>query len=305
MEHIHSSIEKILNRPDVAESVRQIEQRVLRHPGVVIFLRSHPEIDQRMIERGMLKLNEYAEQMDGNRIIPEKAVIEGYQPVLHLEKGQITVAYEKTEETRERENERALEKRFKSLFLPDEVRDANFSDFDLSTTDRKLALRAASQFLNSVRTKQPVRGLYLHGSFGVGKTYLLAAIGNALKKEKVAAILVHAPGFVSEAKRRIRTDSFDSFLEGFQTVPVLLIDDIGAESISQWVRDELFGIILQYRMMHRLPTLFSSNLSYDELELHFGITNDAGDKLKAMRLMERIRTTTNPIEFLGENRRRY
>jgi len=305
MEHIQSSIEKILNRPDVTESVRAIHQRVLSHPGVIMFLRTHPEIDQRTIERGMLKLNEYAEQMHGNQIIQKKAVIEGYQPVLHLEKGQIMVAYEKTQALRDRENERALEKKFKSLFLPDEVRDANFSDFDLTTTDRKLALRAASQFLNAARSKQQVKGLYLHGSFGVGKTYLLAAIGNALKKERVATILVHAPGFVSEAKRRIRSDSFDTFLESFQTVPVLLIDDIGAESISPWVRDELFGIILQYRMMHRLPTLFSSNLSYDELELHFGITNDQGDKLKAMRLMERIRTTTNPVEFLGENRRRY
>lgn len=270
-----------------------------------MFLRTHPEIDQRMIERGMLKLNEYAEQMDGNRLIESKAVIEGYQPILHVEKGQIVVSYEKSQALKDREDERALEKKFKSLFLPDEVRDANFSDFDLSTTDRKLALRAASQFLNHLRSKEQVKGLYLHGSFGVGKTYLLAAIGNALKKERIATILVHAPGFVAEAKRRIRSDSFDTFLEGFQTIPVLLIDDIGAESISPWVRDELFGIILQYRMMHRLPTLFSSNLSYDELELHFGITNDQGDKLKAARLMERIRTTTQPIEFLGENRRRY
>ena len=118
MEHIQSSIEKILNRPDVAESVRAIHQRVLSHPGVIMFLRTHPEIDQRMIERGMLKLNEYAEQMDGNQIIEKKAVIEGYQPVLHLEKGQIMVAYEKTQALRDRENERALEKKFKSLFLP-------------------------------------------------------------------------------------------------------------------------------------------------------------------------------------------
>ncbi|MCY1690356.1 hypothetical protein OVA29_05945 [Exiguobacterium sp. SL14] len=117
MEHIQSSIEKILSRPDVAESVRAIQQRVLSHPGVVMFLRTHPEIDQRMIERGMLKLNEYAEQMDGNRLIEGKAVIEGYQPILHVEKGQIVVSYEKSQALKDREDERALEKKFKSLFL--------------------------------------------------------------------------------------------------------------------------------------------------------------------------------------------
>lgn len=34
---------------------------------------------------------------------------------------------------------------------------------------------------------------------------------------------------------------------------VLILDDIGAEFLSSWFRDEILGAILQYRMMERLP----------------------------------------------------
>lgn len=35
-----------------------------------------------------------------------------------------------------------------------------------------------------------------------------------------------------------------------------MIDDIGADSMSSWVRDEVLGVILEYRMQQQLPTFF-------------------------------------------------
>ena len=37
-------------------------------------------------------------------------------------------------------------------------------------------------------------------------------------------------------------------------IPLLLIDDIGAEKLTDWARDEILGSILQYRMDFKLPT---------------------------------------------------
>ena len=39
-------------------------------------------------------------------------------------------------------------------------------------------------------------------------------------------------------------------------VPVLILDDIGSEMNTQWVRDEVLGPILQFRMLEELPTFF-------------------------------------------------
>lgn len=46
----------------------------------------------------------------------------------------------------------------------------------------------------------------------------------------------------------------------------MILDDIGAEFLSSWFRDEILGAILQYRMMERLPVFFTSNYTPEELE---------------------------------------
>ncbi|WP_114167246.1 primosomal protein DnaI [Exiguobacterium sp. TNDT2] len=304
MERINQTLAQMMNRKEVRDAYESIRRRTLEHPEVVAFLRLHPELDEKSIEIGFTKLSEYAEQMNGKQLIDEKAVIPGHQPVLYVDRGQISIRYEETIKHRQDRRQKEAEHKFKSLFLPEEVREAKMTSFDWSDDARKIAFREASKFLSGIKHNIKVNGLYLYGSFGGGKTYLLAAIANELKQADVETILVHAPGFVSEAKRKIRADSFDSFLMSFQNVPVLLIDDIGAEAISPWVRDELFGIILQYRMMHRLPTLYSSNFDIEELALHFSLDGSPQNKMKAERLMQRISTTTTQIELKGENRRR-
>ena len=59
-----------------------------------------------------------------------------------------------------------------------------------------------------------------------------------------------------------------------------MLDDIGAEEVTPWVRDEVIGPLLHYRMVHELPTFFSSNFDYSELEHHLAMTRDGEEKTK-------------------------
>ncbi|HAQ1031628.1 TPA: primosomal protein DnaI, partial [Enterococcus faecium] len=93
-------------------------------------------------------------------------------------------------------------------------------------------------------------------------------------------------------------------LDAVKRSPILMIDDIGADAMSSWIRDEVFGVILQYRMQEQLPTFFSSNFTMDELEQHLSVTQRGDEEpLKAKRIMERIRYLTKEIEMTGRNRR--
>ena len=83
----------------------------------------------------------------------------------------------------------------------------------------------------------------------------------------------------------------------------MLLDDIGAEAESNWSRDEILGPILQYRMDQNIPTFFTSNLSLKELEEVLAITNSGVDKVKARRIIERIKQLTNSLELISKNRR--
>lgn len=105
-------------------------------------------------------------------------------------------------------------------------------------------------------------------------------------------------------KQSIGDGSFQEKLETVRKAPVLMLDDIGAETTTAWTRDEILGPILQYRMSEKLPTLFTSNYDYEELELQLAYSDKGGtEQLKAKRIMERIKHYTTLVEVGGENRR--
>src|SRR5699024_11925874 len=72
-----------------------------------------------------------------------------------------------------------------------------------------------------------------------------------------------------------------------------MLDDISAEEITPSLRDEVLGPLLHYRMVHKLPTFFSSNFNFEELEFHLSKTRQGAEITKASRIMERIKTITD------------
>ncbi len=84
----------------------------------------------------------------------------------------------------------------------------------------------------------------------------------------------------------------------------MLLDDIGAETVTAWNRDEILGTILQYRMDTKSPTFLTSNLTIKELEEHFVSSKSSEDYVKARRIIERIKQITEDFELVSENRRK-
>ena len=96
-------------------------------------------------------------------------------------------------------------------------------------------------------------------------------------------------------------DDLEGTIAYLENVDLLLIDDIGAEKVSEWSRDEILGTILQTRMNNYKTTFFTSNYTIDELENHFA---KDGDKVAAARIIERIKYLCEDIAIEGENRRK-
>lgn len=184
--------------------------------------------------------------------------------------------------------------------LPSKLRDASIQDIYNDDGSRKEILKKMKLFKDTYLKGEKSKGIYLYGSFGSGKSYLLAALFNDLAKHDVKGVIVHTPELIRTIK-----DSFDSdYSERFEEVmncQLLLLDDIGAEYLTPWSRDEVLEPILQHRMDEELPTFFTSNYSIEELEKHFTINDD---KMKARRIIERVKQVSNSVELVGENRRK-
>lgn len=236
----------------------------------------------------------------------EETLMPGYAPKLVLNGEFITVTYYPTKEKIEEDKRRAVERRIRSLYMPKQVVDANLADFYTDEESRQLALVEAYQFLNNYPPKsgERVKGLFIHGSFGTGKSYLLGALAKELALKGISTTLVYLPEFMREVKQSISDNTVGEKIQFAKETEVLMLDDIGAESMTAWTRDEVLGAILQFRMQEELPTFFSSNYNMDQLENHLMFAqNGTEEKLKARRIMERVRYLSKEVNLEGKNRR--
>ena len=123
-----------------------------------------------------------------------------------------------------------------------------------------------------------------------------------MAKKGIKSALVYYPEFLRSLKASFQS-GYEEHFNYIKKVPLLLFDDIGAENCSNWSRDEVLGPILQYRMENHLPTFFTSNLTVEELETSLSITSSGVDKVKARRIIERIKQLTINLELISKNRR--
>jgi primosomal protein DnaI len=308
MKPIQDSLKKLSNHAGFQQRYEQIKHEVLNHSEVREFINAHQdEITNDTINRSLVKLYEYINQSkECNKcesLNTCKNMLQGFHPHLELKGNAIDLSYERCPKKVMHDEQIKYKSLIKSMYVPKDILDASLEslEFDEGRSDAILLIQ---EFLNQYEPGKRMQGLYLYGSFGIGKTYFLGALANGLAQKKVSSMLVYVPEFMRELKGSLQDQSINSKIDAVKKVPVLMLDDIGAESMSSWMRDDILGSILQYRMLENLPTFFTSNFDFKGLEHHLSYTQRGEEeKVKAARIMERIKYLAKPVELKGKNRR--
>lgn len=189
-----------------------------------------------------------------------------------------------------------IQSKFKTLFLPTQIREASFDNFRLDSIERQKIYRYMSNFSSSFKRGTLTKGLFICGNFQIGKTYSLACGANLFAKSGIDSLLIYFPDLIRELKSLLnKTDEFEDRINMLKSVDVLMLDDIGAELPSAWVRDEILCPILNYRAQEGLPVFFSTNYTIEGLR-DFYIRPD-GSVNSADRLMSRIKTLATFVEL--------
>lgn len=184
-----------------------------------------------------------------------------------------------------------------------DIRNAKMSEIYTDDKNRVPLIKWVTNYIKEYKKGNKLKGLYLSGNFGSGKSYIISAMINELVKDNHTCAMIYYPEFLRILKSSFNTD-FDEQYDYARKSELLLMDDIGAENVTNWSRDEILGPILQYRMDNNLPTFFTSNLSIEELEIHLSEGKDSIDKLKAKRIIERIKYLTDEMKLISENKRK-
>ncbi len=125
------------------------------------------------------------------------------------------------------------------------------------------AYQAASAFAN-----EPKGWLVLSGTSGCGKTHLAAAIANYRIQNNYPAFYITTPDLLDHLRSTFNPNSempYDEFFEQVRNTPLLILDDLGAQSSTPWAKEKL-DQLLNHRFNNQLPTVIVSIIPVDELE---------------------------------------
>lgn len=127
----------------------------------------------------------------------------------------------------------------------------------------RLAFESARNY-----AENPRGWVLLHGGYGGGKTHLAAAIANARLAAGQPVMFVNAPDLLDHLRATFGPGSevsYDDLFERVRNAPLLIVDDLGAESPTQWATEKLYQIF-NHRYNAALPTVITSNVELDRLD---------------------------------------
>ncbi|HFI0271513.1 TPA: primosomal protein DnaI [Streptococcus suis] len=283
------------------KSYQQLYQEIVSDPEVAAFIKKEG-LTQQEITLSISKFLEYISQRELFAKQDESYIAKGYQPVLVMNEGYADVSYLETEELVEYRRLEAIKNRIQLINMPQALKKVTGEDLDFTDINREEVYDAIATFVKNFE-EQP-KGLYIYGNFGIGKSYLMAYLAHRLSTiHHLSTTMLHYPTFVVDIKNAIKDGSVKERIDEIKMAQVLVLDDIGAEQHSPWVRDDVLQVILQYRMQENLPTFFTSNFSFDDLERHFASGKSGDETWQAKRVMERIRYLARDLHLKGNNRR--
>ena len=137
-----------------------------------------------------------------------------------------------------------------------------FAGLDAPTKLREKALALAKKMASS-----PSGWLVLQGPPGTGKSTLGKAILSTWAGKEMVPITTS--WLLNEWRSRIWKDTADHMVRQYCEAPRMVLDDLGAERITEWAQERL-TMLLDWRYAHRLPTVIMVNQDLPRLAEHAG-----------------------------------
>lgn len=136
------------------------------------------------------------------------------------------------------------------------------------TPDKQLNLKIAYETALDY-AKNPRGWLLLKGGYGCGKTHLAAAIANYRLSLGHPVLFVSTPDLLDHLRSSfspMAATSYDQRFEQVRNAPLLILDDLGSHSNTEWAQEKLYQIF-NHRYNAQLPTIITTNEELESIEM--------------------------------------
>ena len=192
-------------------------------------------------------------------------------------------------ERKEREHRQTVESNTSVCFEERTMREWNFENDNGANPCMAYAKRYVE---NWREMRKNGHGLLLWGGVGSGKSYMAACIANALLEQEERVLMTNFATIINGLFSA--TEKID-YVNAICSYDLLIIDDLGVESHSDYRMEGLFNVI-DRRVRSGKPMIITTNLTIKEMD-------DTQD-LNEARIYDRIRAVCQPVQVKGESQRK-
>ena len=208
--------------------------------------------------------------------------------------------YDKGQELqRKKEQMLRLEKLRKHSLMDNKFKNCNFEAFEVDQYNKIYFNMAKKYVENFQEIEQENMGMMLYGSPGTGKTFLAFCIANELIGRMTPVIAISSIGLLNKIKetyKRYGNEGEYEIIRSLKNASLLILDDLGAESNTEWSNEKLYEII-DSRYRDEKPILITTNLTTSQLKNKLA----SGDGV--YRTYDRIVEMCTQVEVKGKARR--
>lgn len=163
-----------------------------------------------------------------------------------------------------------------------------FETYICFTAEQSARLKECKEYADNFDTYlEDGTGLFIAGSVGTGKTHLAAAIANKLLQSGIPVIFRTAIDMFLDIRRSYSGEVSESdVLNEYKTVPLLVIDDLGKEKMTEWAASTLYGIV-NARYENMKPIIVTTNFTSKDLLESLG-----DEPTRAQAILSRLMETS-------------
>lgn len=288
------AISDLMSDKRLEETVAKLKKEYLAHPDIKQFIWVNEGVlTEESIDRSLSRIGEYITMLKDP----------WHKPKLVIYNGLIDVVYEPRDTALATKQAKGIRT---SLVLDEttsQFRGLSLADIKPDFSNTK-ALAFMKEFMDNYAFGRGNQGMWLCGSRGVGKSYLMGGFAGELTKCNIGVTYVGVATMLSDLMGAISKYSEDKkrLLERYQKSEVLILDDMGTEYLTRWTFQELLYPIINYRQNNKLPIFFTSN--YTKYDYYQWLAQQKDLSLDdARRLQARVDNMAAEVQMTGADRR--